>query len=33
MLINNRWQVVNPWCVDDTVPSADPLQPEEPPPL
>jgi len=29
MLLNNRWVVVNPWCVDDTVESADPLQPEE----
>lgn len=33
MLLNNRWQVVNPWCVDDTVPAGDPLQPQGPPPL
>lgn len=32
MLLNNRWVVVNPWCVDDTVISGDPFQ-EPPPPL
>jgi len=32
MLLNNRWVVVNPWCVDDTVESQDPLQPGDPPP-
>jgi hypothetical protein len=25
MLINNRWIVVNPWCLGDTSPSDDPL--------
>lgn len=32
MLINNRWVVVNPWCVDDTLEANDPLQPPDPPP-
>jgi hypothetical protein len=31
MLLANRWVVVNPWCVDDTLEALDPLQEDYPP--